>query len=72
MERLPADAASARFVDDESGETLVCVFSHRAPAETDAIAVAEGKTGVGENTITEAKITEAKVTFPVFSDKTVD
>ena len=32
MRGSQADACSARFVDDESGETLVCVFSHRTPA----------------------------------------
>ena len=29
----PADASSARLVDDESGEMLVCIFSHRLPEE---------------------------------------
>jgi hypothetical protein len=65
MECLQADACSAKFVDDESGETLVCVFSHRVPKETN-VAIAGEKTGDRENSITKAK-----VTFPVFSDKTV-
>ena len=34
MAKLSADACSARFVDDESGETLACVFSHRLPTDT--------------------------------------
>ena len=29
MRDLQADACSARFVDDESGKTLVCVFARR-------------------------------------------
>jgi len=31
MENVEPDACSAKFVDDETGEPLVCVFSHRAP-----------------------------------------
>ena len=64
MECLQADACSAKFVDDESGETLVCVFSHRVPMEAN-VAIAGGKTGDGDSSIAEAK-----VTFPVFSDNT--
>ncbi|KIM35729.1 hypothetical protein M413DRAFT_32286 [Hebeloma cylindrosporum] len=33
MKDWPVDACSARLVDDESEETLVCVFSYRMPAE---------------------------------------
>jgi len=36
MQSWPADASSARLVDDESGETLVCIFSHRLPEEKHA------------------------------------
>lgn len=32
-EEMPADACSARFMDEKSGKTLVCVFSHRAPPD---------------------------------------
>ena len=33
MQHLPADACSARFIDEKSGKTLVCVFSYRALPE---------------------------------------
>lgn len=42
MQSWLADACSARLVDDDSGETLVCVFSHRLPNEADALPMADG------------------------------
>jgi len=33
MQSWPANASSARLVDNKSGETLVCIFSHRLPEE---------------------------------------
>jgi hypothetical protein len=33
MQHLPANACSARFIDEKSGKTLVCVLSYRAPLE---------------------------------------
>ena len=50
MAKLSADACSARFVDDESGETLACVFSHRLPTDTEekmTTGGSEGRSSVG-------------------------
>ena len=65
-------AYSARFVDNKSGETLICVFSYRVSVETNTTTITKGKTGVREIMITEAKITKAKVIFLILSDKTAD
>lgn len=43
MHDIQPDTCSARFVDDESGKTLVCDFSHRMPATSKAQPNEQGK-----------------------------
>lgn len=57
MQSWPADACSARLVDDDSGETLVCVFSHRLPNEADVLPLADGPQAMESDTEGKNKVT---------------
>jgi len=57
MQSWPADACSARLVDDDSGETLVCVFSHRLPNEADVLPMADGPQPMESDTEGKNKVT---------------
>jgi len=69
MEDVEPDACSAKFVDDETGETLVCVFSHRAPGPSQIAPEEEKKGQEKEDAETSAKEKQAQLPAYPGSDK---